>query len=71
MPIDIVVAIMPADTAPVKRKVEEAKDLGLLIDATFGRKTRTVIFTKTNHVILAGIQSETIQKRFNLDPLAD
>lgn len=61
---------MPPDTAPVKRKIDEAKQLGLLIDATFGRKTRAVIFTKTNHVILAGIQSDTIQKRFNGDNLA-
>ena len=67
IPSDIVVAIVKPDSAPIRRKIEEARQSGYCIDATFGRKTRTVVFTKSNHVILSAIQSETIQKRYNED----
>ena len=65
IPSDIIVAILKPDSAPIKRKIEEARKGGYCIDATFGRKTITVIFTKSNHIILSAIQSETIQKRYN------
>lgn len=65
IPTDAVVAILKADSAPIRRKISEAKDSGYCIDATYGRKTRTVIITKSNHVILSAVQSETIQKRFD------
>ncbi len=67
VPTDIIVAILKPDSAPIRRKIEEARQNGYCIDATYGRKTRTVIFTKSNHIILSAIQSETIQKRYNED----
>ncbi len=62
-----VVAIISPNTAPVKRLREEARDDRRLIDATQGRKTRSVIITDSNHVILSAIQSETIAQRFSPD----
>jgi len=69
VPTDIIVAILSPDSAPIRRKIEQARQSGYCIDATYGRKTRTVIFTKSNHVILSAIQSETIQKRYNENAL--
>lgn len=62
-----VVAIISPNTAPIKRLREEARDERRLIDATQGRKTRSVIITDSNHVILSAIQSETIAQRFSPD----
>ena len=56
---DRVVAIVSPDSAPIKRIVQESKDKGLLIDATCGRRTRAVIITDSDHVILSAIQTET------------
>ena len=57
-------AIVAPDSAPIKRVVQEARDRGMLIDASFGRKTRAVILMDTDHVILSAIPSETIGARF-------
>ncbi len=62
-----VVAIVSPNTAPVKRLRDEAREDRRLIDATQGRKTRSVIITDSNHVILSAIQSETIAQRFSPD----
>lgn len=62
-----VIAIIAPNAAPVKRMREEARDEKRLIDATQGRKTRSVIITDSNHIILSAIQSETIAQRFNPD----
>lgn len=59
-----VIAIILPSSAPAKRLREEARDDKRLIDATQGRKTRSVIITDSNHVILSAIQSETIAQRF-------
>ena len=58
-----IVAIVSPDSAPIKRIMQEAKDKGLLIDATCGRRTRAVIITDSDHVILSAIQTETIAGR--------
>ena len=58
-----ILAIVSPDSAPIKRIVQEAKDKGLLIDATCGRRTRAVIITDSDHVILSAIQTETIAGR--------
>lgn len=58
-----VVAIVSPESAPVKRIVQEAKEKGNIIDATQGRKTKSVIITDSNHVILSAIQPETIANR--------
>lgn len=62
-----VVAIISPNAAPIKRLRDEAREDRRLIDATQGRKTRSVIITDSNHVILSAIQSETIAQRFSPD----
>lgn len=59
-----VVAIVTPGSAPVKRLREEAKNTGKLIDATQGRRTRSIIITDSNHIILSALQAETITQRF-------
>lgn len=60
---DRVVAIVSPESAPIKRIIQEARDKGLLIDASCGRRTRAVIITDSDHVILSAIQTETIAGR--------
>ena len=60
-----IVAILTAGSAPMKRLKDDAKAQGRLIDATQGRKTRSIIITDSNHVILSGVQAETIALRVN------
>jgi regulator of extracellular matrix RemA (YlzA/DUF370 family) len=60
-----VVAIISPNAAPIKRLRDEARDEKRLIDATQGRRTRSVIVTDSNHVILSAIQSETIAQRYS------
>ena len=59
-----IVAIIHPTSAPIKRLKEEAKEDGRLIDATQGRKTRAILITDSNHVVLSAIQPETIVNRF-------
>lgn len=58
-----IVAITNPDSAPIKRLVQDAKDTGRAIDVTCGRRTRSVIITDSDHVILSAIQTETISHR--------
>ena len=60
---DRVIALASPDSAPVKRLVQDAKDDGRAIDVTCGRRTRSVIITDSEHVILSAIQTETITNR--------
>lgn len=60
---DRVVAILSPDSAPMKRLKDDAKEAYKLIDATMGRKTRSIIITDSDHVILSGIQVETLVNR--------
>ena len=57
------IAIVSPESAPIKRIVQEAKDRGMLIDATYGRRTRAVIIMDTDHVILSAVQPETVAGR--------
>ena len=59
-----VLAIVAPDSAPIKRVIQEARDRGMLIDASYGRKTKAVILMDTDHVILSAIQPETIYARW-------
>lgn len=61
---DRVIAIVNPESAPLKRLKEDAKNEGKLIDATYGRKTRSILITDSNHIILSAIQPETIAQRF-------
>ena len=56
-------AIVSPDSAPVKRVVQEAKERGMLIDASYGHKTKAVILMDTDHVILSALEPETISQR--------
>jgi extracellular matrix regulatory protein A len=58
-----IVAIVSPASAPMKRLKEDAKQANKLIDATMGRRTRAIIITDSNHVILSGVQAETIAQR--------
>lgn len=60
-----IVAIVSPDSAPSKRIVQEAKDKGVVIDASQGRRTRAVIITDSDHVVLSALQPETIANRLN------
>ncbi|MFO7294806.1 MAG: DUF370 domain-containing protein [Clostridia bacterium] len=59
------IAIVSPDSAPIKRIIQEARERGMLIDATYGRRTRAVIITDSDHVILSAVQPETVAHRVN------
>ena len=58
------VAIVSPESAPIKRIIQDAKERGSLIDATYGRRTRAVLITDSDHVILSAVQPETVANRF-------
>jgi extracellular matrix regulatory protein A len=58
-----IISIISPDSAPIKRIIQGARDQGVLIDATYGRRTRAVIITDSDHVILSAIQPETVAQR--------
>ncbi len=58
-----IVAIVSPESAPIKRIIQEARDKGNLVDATYGRRTRAVIITDSEHIILSSIQPETVANR--------
>lgn len=60
-----IVAVVSPESAPIKRVIQDAKENGTLIDATYGRRTRAVIVTDSDHVILSAIQPETVANRLN------
>ena len=60
---DKLIAVVAPDAAPVKRIVQEAKSSGMLIDATCGRKCKSVLICESNHVVLSAVSCETIQSR--------
>lgn len=62
------VAIVSPESAPIKRTIQEARERGMLIDATYGRRTRAVILTDSDHIILSSVQPETVANRFNEAP---
>ena len=59
-----VLAFMDPDSAPIKRIIQEAKDRGMLVDASYGRKTKAVIIMDTDHVILSALTPETVAERW-------
>lgn len=60
-----VVAVVSPDSAPIKRLIQDAKDSGRAIDVTCGKRTRAVIITDSEHVILSAFQSETVSNRLS------
>ncbi len=59
-----IITIVSPESAPIKRIIQDARDNGVLIDATYGRRTRAVIVMDSGHVILSAIQPETVANRF-------
>lgn len=59
-----VLSILAPDSAPIKRIIQEAKDRGMLIDASYGRKTKSVLLMDTDHVILSAVSPETLTDRW-------
>lgn len=65
------VAIVSPESAPIKRIIQDAKEKGTLIDATHGRRTRAVVITDSDHVILTYLQSETLANRMTDEEVLD
>lgn len=60
-----VIAVVSPESAPIKRIVREAEDKGSLINATYGRRTRAVIVTDSDHIVLSALQTETVASRLD------
>ncbi|HEX2937788.1 MAG TPA: DUF370 domain-containing protein [Ruminiclostridium sp.] len=65
------VAIVSPESAPIKRIIQNARDKAVLIDATYGRRTRAVIITDSDHVILSAVQPETVANRLSDRDVSD
>ncbi|PWL41136.1 DUF370 domain-containing protein [Christensenella sp. MSJ-20] len=65
-----VIAIVSPESAPIKRIISDARDRGMLVDATYGRRTRAVVIMDSDHVVLSAIQPETVANRMD-DKSAD
>ncbi|NPV91409.1 MAG: DUF370 domain-containing protein [Firmicutes bacterium] len=61
-----IIAIVSPESAPIKRIIQEAREQGMLVDATYGRRTRAVIITDSDHVILSAVQPETVANRLSV-----
>lgn len=64
--VNRIVAIVSPESAPIKRIIQEARDKGKLVDATYGRRTRAVIITDSEHIILSAVQPETVAHRLDV-----
>ena len=62
------IAVVSPDSAPIKRMVQEARDRGTLIDATYGRRTRAVLVMDNDHLVLSALQPETVANRLSGEP---
>ncbi len=60
---DRIISIVSPESAPIKRIIQESRDKGMLIDATYGRRTRSVIICDSDHIILSALQTETVANR--------
>ncbi len=58
-----IISVVSPESAPIKRIIQEARDGGMLIDATYGRRTRAVVITDSGHIILSSVQPETVANR--------
>ena len=68
---DRIISIVSPESAPIKRIVQEAKDSKMAIDATYGRRTRSVIIMDSGHIILSAVQPETVASRVDDDDNED
>lgn len=58
-----IISIISPESAPIKRIIQEARDKGMLVDATYGRRTRAVVVVDSGHIILSAVQPETVANR--------
>ena len=65
-----IIAIVSPESAPIKRIIGEARDKGVLVDATYGRRTRAVIITDSGHIILSAVQPDTVKHRLQNKEIA-
>lgn len=66
-----IIAIVSPESAPIKRMVQEAKDNGTAVDATYGRRTRAVIIMDSGHIILSAVQPETVAGRLEKEEIEE
>jgi len=66
--VDRIMAVVSPDSAPIKRMAQEARDRGILIDATFGRKTRAVLILDNDHLVLSALTPEAVTGRVEGGP---
>lgn len=59
------ISIVSPESAPIKRMIQEARDKGILVDATYGRRTRAVIIMDSDHIVLSALQPETVANRLS------
>ena len=62
------IAVVSPDSAPIKRLVQESRDRGMLIDATFGRKTASILIMDSDHVVLSALSTDKLGLRFGMAP---
>ncbi len=60
------ISIVSPESAPIKRMIQDARDRGMLIDATYGRRTRAVVIMDSDHIILSAVQPETVAQRLSV-----
>ena len=68
---DRLIAIVAPESAPIKRIIQDARDNGKLVDATYGRRTRAVIIMDSEHVVLSAVQPETVANRLEKDTVEE
>lgn len=66
-----IISIVSPESAPIKRIVQDAKDKGMAVDSTYGRRTRAVIIMDSGHVILSAVQPETVAGRLDKDDIVE
>ncbi|MGI6168330.1 MAG: extracellular matrix/biofilm regulator RemA [Christensenellales bacterium] len=66
-----IIAIVSPESAPIKRVIQEAKDKGTCIDATYGRRTRAVVIMDSDHILLSAVQPETVANRLDSKDMED
>ncbi len=69
--VNRIIAIISPESAPIKRIIQEARDKGMLIDATYGRRTRAVVVTDSGHILLSAVQPETVANRLTMNDVED
>ena len=65
------ISVVGPESAPIKRMVQEAKERGMLIDATYGRKTASVLIMDSDHIVLSAVSTEKLAEKLGVDPMEE